>query len=48
MLCENKLPESTGDKLSAWGDRFRLSSGTGLDSLGEVLSGIGEVTPLNV
>ena len=27
MLCEDKLPESTGDKLAAWGDGFQLSLG---------------------
>ena len=48
MLCADKLPESTGDKLTAWGDGFQLSWGTRLDSLGEVLNCIGEVTPLNV
>ena len=48
MLCEDKLPESTGDKLTAWGDEFQLSWGTRLDSPGEVLNCIGEVTPLNV
>ena len=41
MLCEDKLPESTGDKLTAWGDKFQLSWGTGLDSPGEVLNCIG-------
>ena len=24
MFCEDKLPESTGDKLTAWGDEFQL------------------------
>ena len=48
MLCEGKLPKSTGDKLAAWGDEFQLSLGNRLDSPGEVLSCIGEVTPLNV
>ena len=43
-----KLPESTGDKLIAWGDGFQLSLGTRLDTPGEVLSCIGEVTPLDV
>ena len=38
MLYEDKLPESTGDKLAAWGDEFQLSWGTGLDSPGEVLN----------
>ena len=38
MLCEDKLPESTGDKLTAWGDEFQLSWGTRLDSPGEVLN----------
>ena len=28
MLCEDKLPESTGDKLTAWGDGFQLSWGS--------------------
>ena len=37
MLCEDKLPESTGDKLTAWGYEFQPSWGSGLDSLGEVL-----------
>ena len=41
MLCEDKLPESTGDKLTAWGDGFQLSRGTRLDFLGEVLRCIG-------
>ena len=27
MLCEDKLPESTGDKLTAWGDGFQLFLG---------------------
>ena len=27
MLCEDKLPESTGDKLIAWGDGFQLFLG---------------------
>ena len=27
MLYEDKLPESTGDKLTAWGDGFQLSWG---------------------
>ena len=45
---EDKLPESTGDKLTAWGDGFQLSWGTRLDSPGEVLNCIGEVIPLNV
>ena len=41
MFCEDKLPESTGDKLTAWGDGFQLSWGTRLDSPGEVLNCIG-------
>ena len=48
VLCEGKLPESTGDKLTAWGDGFQLSGEIGLDSPGEVLNCNGEVTPLNV
>ena len=48
MLCEDKLPESTRDKLTAWGDGFQLSLGTRLDSPGEVLNCIEEVTPMNV
>ena len=27
MLCRGKLPESTGDKLIAWGDGFQLFLG---------------------
>ena len=38
MLCEDKLPESTGDKLTAWGYEFQLSWGTRLDFPGEVLT----------
>ena len=38
MFCGDKLPESTGDKLTARGDGFQLSWGTGLDSPGEVLN----------
>ena len=34
MLCMDKLPESTGDKLTAWGDEFQLSWGIRLDSPG--------------
>ena len=41
MLCEDKLPESTGDKLAAWGDGFQLLGEAGLDSPGEVLRCIG-------
>ena len=41
VLCEDKLPESTGDKLTAWGDGFQLLGETGLDSPGEVLRCIG-------
>ena len=37
MLCEDKLPESTGDKLTAWGDGSNFPGGARLDSLGEVL-----------
>ena len=48
MFCEDKLPESTGDKLTVWGDEFQLSWGTRLDSLGEVLNYVGEAIPLNV
>ena len=48
MLCEDKLPESTGDELTAWGDEFQPSWGTGLDSPEEVLNCIGEMTLLNV
>ena len=47
MLCEDKLPESTGDKLTTWGDEFQLSWETGLDSPGEVLNCIGYVLPWN-
>ena len=28
MLCKDKLPEFTGDKLTAWGDESQLSWGT--------------------
>ena len=34
-LLGDTLPEFTGGNLIAWGDRFRLSWGTGLDSSGE-------------
>ena len=44
---KDKLPEFTGDKLTAWGDEFHLSWGTRLGSPGEVLD-CGEVIPLNV
>ena len=37
MLCEDKLPESTGDKLTAWGYGLPPSWETGLDFSGEVL-----------
>ena len=38
MLCEDKLPESAGDKLTAWGYVDSNFPGeTGLDSPGEVL-----------
>ena len=47
-LRGDKLPESTGDKLIAWGYEFQISWGTRLDSLGEVLNYVGEATPLNV
>ena len=49
MLCEDKLPESTGDKLTAWGDGFQLFLGK-LDwtLLGNSLRYIGEEIPLNV
>ena len=48
MLCKDKLPESTGDKLTAWGMDSNFLGETGLDSPGEVLRYIGEGTPLNV
>ena len=38
VLCEDKLPESTRDKLTVRGDGFQLSWGTRLDSPGEVLN----------
>ena len=31
MFCEDKLPESTGDKLTAWGDGFQLSWGNWIE-----------------
>ena len=34
--ARDKLPESTGDKLAAWGDGFQLLGETGLDPPGEV------------
>ena len=48
MLCEDKLPEFTGDKLTA-GEMIPTFLGE-LDwtLLGEDLNCIGEVTPLNV
>ena len=48
MLWEDKLPESTGDKLTAWGDGFQLSWGNWIGLSWENLNYIGEVTPLNV
>ena len=35
---KDKLPEFTGDKLTAWGYESLTSWGTGLDSFGEVLN----------
>ena len=49
MLCEDKLPEFTGDKLTAWGDvDSNFPGGIGLESPGEVSNYAGEVIPLNV
>ena len=49
VFCEDKLPESTRDKLTAWGDEFQLSWGNWIGfSWGSFLNYIGEVTPLNV
>ena len=48
MLCEDKLPESTGDKLTARGDGSNFPGETGLDSPGEVLNCIGYVLQRNL
>ena len=48
MLCEDKLPESTGDKLIAWGDDSTFLGRSGLDSPGGSFELYREVAPLNV
>ena len=45
MLCEDKLPESTGDKLTAWRDEFQLSWGNWIGLLGKFCCA-GEVTEI--
>ena len=48
MLCKGKLPESTGDKLTAGEMDSHFLGETGLDSPGEVLNCIGYVLQRNL
>ena len=48
MLCEDKLPESTGDKLTAEEMDSNFPGETRLDSSGEVLNCIGHVLQRNL
>ena len=48
MLCRGKLPESIGDKLPTGEMDSNFLGKSWLDSPGEILNYMGEVTPLNV